>query len=108
AYLEDSDDIRNTPARPVVSLLKSRNAEVRIHDPYIEVLDDLPIEQDFWKAVDGSECLVFITKHSEYFNIDLEKTKDKMKVPIIIDGRNIFNRNQVEKIGFYYKAIGKG
>ena len=33
--LEDSDDIRNTPARPVVSLLKSRNAEVRIHDPYI-------------------------------------------------------------------------
>ncbi len=108
AYLEDSDDIRNTPARPVVSLLKSRNAEVRIHDPYIEVLDDLPIEQDFWKAVDGSECLVFITKHSEYFNIDLEKTKNKMKVPIIIDGRNIFNQKQVEKIGFYYKGIGKG
>ena len=47
AYLENSDDIRNTPARTVISLLKSRNAQVRIHDPYIKELDGLSIEQDF-------------------------------------------------------------
>jgi UDP-N-acetyl-D-mannosaminuronic acid dehydrogenase len=108
AYLEDSDDTRNTPARPVISLLKSRNAQVRLHDPYIEELDGDSVKQDFWEAVNQSDCLVFITKHSQYYKIDLEKLKKKMRLPIIVDGRNIFNQDDIEQLGLYYKGVGKG
>ncbi len=108
AYLEDSDDTRNTPARRVVSLLRSRKANVILHDPYVDHLDDENIEKDFWKAVNKSDCLVFVTKHSEYYEIDLAKLKSVMKTPIIIDGRNIFKKSEMKESNFIYEAIGKG
>ena len=108
AYLEDSDDIRNTPARRVLSLLRSRNAEIILHDPYVERLDEEEIKKDFWEAVDKSDCLVFVTKHSEYYEIDLLRLKSVMKTPIIIDGRNIFTKGKLKEFDFIYEAIGKG
>ena len=108
AYLEDSNDTRNTPARRVVSLLRSRSVNVVLHDPFVDKLDEEDVEKDLWKAIDQSDCLVFVTKHSEYYDIDLSKVKSKMKTPIIIDGRNIFTKNNVESFGFTYEAIGKG
>ncbi len=108
AYLEDSDDTRNTPARRVLSLLRSRNTEVILHDPFVDYLDGEKVESDLWKAIDDSDCLVFVTKHSEYYNLDLEKVKTKMKTPIIIDGRNIFISDEMRILGFTYEAIGKG
>jgi UDP-N-acetyl-D-mannosaminuronic acid dehydrogenase len=108
AYLEDSDDTRNTPARSVISLLKSRNTEIRLHDPYISELDGILIEEDFWKATNQTDCVVLITKHSQYYDIDLPRLKDIMRTPIIIDGRNVFDREKVEKLGFVYGGVGKG
>lgn len=108
AYLENSDDIRNTPARQVLSLLLSRNAEVRLHDPFIDELDDTPVEKDFWKSVNRSDCVVLITKHSQYYDTDLSRLKEMMRTPIIIDGRNVFSQDNVINLGFTYKGIGKG
>lgn len=108
AYLEDSDDIRNTPARHVISLLRSRNAEIRAHDPYIDELDGISIEKDIWKATNQSDCVVIITKHSQYYEINLQRLKELMRTPIIIDGRNVFTQERVKNIGFTYKGVGKG
>ena len=108
AYLENSDDIRNTPAMHVISLLRSRNAEIRAHDPYIDELDGIPIEKDIWKATNQSDCVVIITKHSQYYEIDLQRLKEIMRTPIIIDGRNVFTQESVKNIGFTYKGVGKG
>ncbi len=107
-YLENSDDIRNTPARTVISLLKSRNAEIRLHDPYIDEFDGIPIDKDFWMATNQSDCVVIITKHSQYYEIDLQRLKEIMRTPIIIDGRNVFNQEIVQNMGFTYRGIGKG
>ena len=92
----------------MVSLLRSRNAEVVLHDPFVDFIDEEKVEPDFWKAIDKSDCLVFVTKHSEYYKIDLEEVKRKMRTPIIIDGRNIFDAGNVRNLGFTYEAIGKG
>ncbi len=107
AYLENSDDTRNTPARTVISLLKTRNAEIRLHDPYVEELDGTPVEKDIFKVIKQSDCIVIITKHSQYYEIDLLHLKETMKTPIIIDGRNVFIQEIVKKIGFTYLGIGK-
>ncbi len=108
AYLEDSDDTRNTPARRVLSLLRSRNADVILHDPFVESIDGEKVEPDAQKAIKGSNCLVFVTKHSEYYKLDLSEIQKEMKTPIIIDGRNIFDSSKLRDLGFIYEAIGKG
>jgi UDP-N-acetyl-D-mannosaminuronic acid dehydrogenase len=109
AYLENTDDTRNTPAVPLVVLLNSKGAKVNLHDPYVTQWDlaSGEIEQDIKAAVKDSDCLAFVTKHSEYFDLDLEKIKGLMKTPTIVDGRNIFDQDLVAEKGFEYRCIGK-
>ena len=47
------------------------------------------------------------TLSEEYLNLDLQELKNKMKTPIIIDGRNIYQKEQCEKLGFIFKGVGK-
>ena len=109
AYLEDSDDTRNTPAAVLAAALQSRGATVRLHDPYVRNWDFGPqeIETDIVKAATDSDCLVLVTKHSEYFSLDLDELKKVMKTPIIVDGRNVFDMKTVIDKGFEYRCVGK-
>jgi UDPglucose 6-dehydrogenase len=52
--------------------------------------------------------LLFTTNHREYYNIDLADLKKRVRTPIIIDGRNIFDKKLVEEKGFIYRKIGEG
>ena len=109
AYLENSDDTRNTPAAPLVVLLQSKGAEVKLHDPHVRKWDlaTNAVEDDIDTAVKGSDCLVFVTKHSEYYNLDLDKIKRLMNTHTIVDGRNIFDQVIVAEKGFEYRCVGK-
>ena len=109
AYLENSDDTRNTPAATLVAALMAKGAEVRIHDPYVQTWEFTPHEilRDLLEAAKDSDCLVLVTKHKEYFNMDLDKIKSVMRTPIIVDGRNVFDTEAVLSKGFEYRCIGK-
>ncbi len=108
AYLENSDDTRNTPSLDVIKKLKERGAKVEIHDPFVKKYEGLEIKKDFYDSVKDSEALVFVTAHSEYRKLDHNKIKKLMKAPIIIDGRNIFDKEDMIKKGFIYRGVGKG
>ncbi|TET16061.1 MAG: nucleotide sugar dehydrogenase [Candidatus Thorarchaeota archaeon] len=109
AYLEDSDDTRNTPAAPLIASLQAKGAEVRLHDPFVREWDFGPLEseRDIMKAAKDSDCLVLVTKHAEYFSLDLDKVKKAMRTPIIVDGRNVFDEDVVTSKGFEYRCVGK-
>ncbi len=109
AYLENSDDTRNTPAGPLVLLLQSKGTEVKLHDPYVRDWELAPstIERDIMEAAKGSDCLVLVTKHAEYFNLDLDKLGEVMRTSCIVDGRNVFDQDAVLAKGFEYRCIGK-
>jgi UDP-N-acetyl-D-mannosaminuronic acid dehydrogenase len=109
AYLEDSDDTRNTPAAPLVATLQSRGAKVRLHDPYVKEWEFGPqkVESDIMKAAKGADCLALVTKHSEYFSLDLDSIKKIMRTPSIVDGRNVFDAKKLENKGFEYRCVGK-
>jgi len=109
AYLENSDDARNTPAAPLIASLQAKGATVRLHDPYVLNwdFDSLEIERDIMKSAEGSDCLVLVTKHKEYYSLDLEKMRSTMRTPAIVDGRNVFDREEVESKGFEYRCVGK-
>ncbi len=109
AYLENSDDTRNTPAAPLVGALTAKGAEVRIHDPHVREWEFGPntISSDLNECIKGSDCLVMVTKHREYLNFDFEDIKKKMRTPVVVDGRNVFDRKLLEKLDFEYRAVGK-
>ncbi len=108
AYLEDSDDTRNTPAIPVIEALQERCGSVVAHDPYVRELDGYEMTGDLELALSGADVAVIVTKHKPYYEINLAWLKETMRTPILIDGRDVFDVEAVEAAGFTYRAIGKG
>jgi UDP-N-acetyl-D-mannosaminuronic acid dehydrogenase len=108
AYLEDSDDTRNTPAIPVIDALQEKCASVVAHDPYVRSLDGYELTRDLELALDHADAAVIVTKHKQYYDLDLAWLKGTMRTPVLIDGRNVFDAQSVEEAGFAYRAIGKG
>lgn len=106
SYLENSDDTRNSPAYDIISALKKKGAIVVVHDPYARD-ENMEIERNLNKALLDSDCLILVTAHHQYKNLDLEKVKKIMKTAIIIDGRNVFDKKKAEKLGFIYLGVGK-
>ncbi len=108
AYLEDSDDTRNTPAYSVIRELESRGAEVVAHDPHVRDFPEVELTRELDVALSGADCIAIVTKHKEYFRLDLSKTRQLMRTPLLVDGRNVIDRKKAERAGFHYKGIGKG
>ncbi|OEU52033.1 MAG: hypothetical protein BA872_06475 [Desulfobacterales bacterium C00003060] len=107
AYLEDSDDVRNTPAYDLIRELEAYGAEVVAHDPYVHTFPEAELSRDLEYVVKGADCIVICTKHKQYFKLNLNRLRSLMRTPIIVDGRNVLDRATTEKAGFLYKGIGK-
>jgi UDP-N-acetyl-D-mannosaminuronic acid dehydrogenase len=115
AYKADCDDTRNTPTEKIVNFLKNRyhshNIEYIAHDPWVREKDytETELTSDLNVAVENSDVLLFATNHKQYYSIELDELKKKMKdMPIIIDGRNIFDKKTITGKGFIYRKIGEG
>lgn len=103
AYLENSDDTRNTPSAPLIAYLQDRGAEVVVHDPYVA-----PYTGDWREAVAGADAAVVMVTHDEYRGINLLELKAALRTPILVDGRRVFSQAQVRKVGFIYQGVGQG
>jgi UDP-N-acetyl-D-mannosaminuronic acid dehydrogenase len=106
AFLENSDDPRNTPAEPLYNSLKGECDEITVHDPYIREHEGISLTSNLDEAVRGKDCLILVTRHREYLNLDLDRLKRMMRTPIIIDGRNAFDREECLRRGFTFRGIG--
>ncbi len=114
SYKANTDDVRNTPTEHIVKFLTSKyhshNIVYIAHDPYVKLKDYNLTEftTNFNEAVSEADVLIFTTNHKQYYNIDLDDLKKRLRTPIIIDGRNIFNREKLESKGFIYRKVGEG
>jgi UDPglucose 6-dehydrogenase len=123
-YLENADDTRNTPAAALAKLLLARGAKVVAHDPYVRDADwrreldpqfatrnlelAVPLTSDLWEALDGADCAALVTRHREYQGLNLQRVKDKMNTPAMVDGRNVFAPGDWLEAGVATRAAGKG
>ncbi|HOI71217.1 MAG TPA: nucleotide sugar dehydrogenase [Methanobacterium sp.] len=118
SYKENVGDDRESPSVQLIGELERNQALITIVDPYIQetaiygTLEETElygkVESDVYNALDGAHALVLMTAHDEFRELDFEKIKKLMKLPIIIDGRRIFNPKDLEDMGFYYRGIGRG
>jgi len=102
AYREDTDDYRNSPTLCLVKRLRS---EVAVHDPYIPEHPDVKV-RPLLDTIIGSDCLVVMTKHSTYKELELPCIGSMMRTRVVVDGRNLFNPRECIDEGFVYRGIG--
>jgi UDPglucose 6-dehydrogenase len=106
AFKPQTDDIREAPSLVLLKQLKDRDAEVLVYDP-VAKMEGLDTKSDFYEVIKDAECLVIVTEWPEFKNADLNKLKSLMKSPNIVDGRNVFEKKDMEKAGFNYIAVGR-
>jgi UDP-N-acetyl-D-mannosaminuronic acid dehydrogenase len=107
AYLENSDDTRNSPAFTLLKALEVVGALPVVHDPLVKESNGIIPIDDIKKALTDSDCLVLVTAHDEYKQLDLNEIKKMMRTAIIIDGRNVFDKNECISKGFIYRGVGQ-
>ena len=102
AYLENSDDTRNSPSAVLVKRLCELGAEVTVHDPYVP-----EYQGDLVDMVTGCDAAVVMVRHQVYRAMDLDAVRDALRTPIVIDGRGIFDAARMRTTGFVYWGVGK-
>ncbi|HEY3421271.1 MAG TPA: nucleotide sugar dehydrogenase [Methanomassiliicoccales archaeon] len=107
AFLRDSDDVRESPAIKIIDDLVGE-FELIVHDPFVKNPYKVEMTRDLEAALGGADCAVFVTDHTAYRTLDLQKVKRLMRTPAIVDGRNIFNQNDAQRNGLVYAGVGKG
>ncbi len=108
AFLEDSDDARNTPAFPLYNSLKNMCSDVVVHDPFVREAEGVALTNNLEEALRDKNCVVIVTNHSQYRSIRLEWLKKLLATPVIVDGRNMFDPAECERAGFTYRGVGVG
>jgi len=105
AYKANVDDWRETPALRIIKLVQKKGWQVKIHDPLVK---DFPykLEKDFKKATENSDCLLLLTGHDFYKNINPTEIKN-MRNKNIFDTRHCINKNKWKKIDFKVKVLGR-
>lgn len=108
-----TDDIREAPALVVIRHLLEANAVVRVHDPEAMTNvqrifgSELEYAECELQMLDGVDALVICTEWNEYRNPDLADISKRMRTPVIFDGRNIYQPEDMSAAGFVYYSIGR-
>ncbi len=111
SFKPNTNDTREAPSVTIINKFLELGAEVRIYDPvvkgYPENMDKGAIMAESpYKALDGADLMVLVTEWSEFYDLDFEKIKKSMAGANIIDGRNILDKQKLQKMGFKYTGIG--
>jgi UDPglucose 6-dehydrogenase len=113
AFKPNTDDMREAPSVEVIHLLQSEGAHVRAYDPVAMVnahhyLEHVTLCQDAYEVAQGADALVIVTEWNEFKHLSLPRIKEVMRLPIIVDGRNIYDPDQMAALGFVYRGVGRG
>ena len=116
AFKPSTDDIREAPGLKIMNALLAEGARLRLHDPQAipttkavlpENGDTLVYCEDAYTAAQHAHGLIVLTEWPEYSSLDLRRLRDAMDVPVVIDGRNVFDPAVMTKLGFEYLCIGR-
>ncbi len=113
AFKAGTDDMRESPAIPLIQALLKARAAVRAHDPKaLESAqacfgDAIEYARDPYDAVEDADALVVVTEWLVYRNPDLDRVKRLLRRPLVIDGRNLYEPDRMSALGFEYHGIGR-
>jgi UDPglucose 6-dehydrogenase len=113
AFKPRTDDMRDAPAIPIVNGLLKRGAKVRAFDPEAKATarrvfgKRIQYTNHAYDALSKADALLVVTEWNEFREPDFARIKRLMKQPVIFDGRNIYDPQQIRALGFTYSSIGR-
>ncbi|MDA1196441.1 MAG: UDP-glucose/GDP-mannose dehydrogenase family protein [Nanoarchaeota archaeon] len=112
AFKPKTDDIREAPSITIINQLQEAGATIKAFDPEAEetaktILQNITYTKDPYEAAIDADALIIVTEWNEFRNLDLKKVKELLNAPNIVDGRNIYDPKDMEKLGFNYIGVGR-
>ena len=112
AFKPNTDDMRFAPSITIIRELQKEGATIKAYDPVaIErakmVMPDIEYCSSPYDVAKDVDAIVLVTEWDEFAKMDLNKVKDAMRQPVFIDGRNLFDPDQMKELGFIYHGIGR-
>jgi len=123
AFKPNTDDMREAPSRVIIGELVKRGAQVVAYDPVAmkeaqhclnldfkgnpDGLKKVSMVNDPMMALDGCDALVIVTEWKAFRSPDFDVVKQKLKNPIVFDGRNLYEPSAMEELGIEYQGIGR-
>jgi UDPglucose 6-dehydrogenase len=112
-FKPNTDDLRDAPALDVAERLLAQGANVRAYDPVgmpgVEKLNtNIKMAEDPYKLAEGCDALIVCTEWNEFKQLDMARIHGLMRMPVVVDGRNIYDPDEMDSIGFTYRGIGRG
>ncbi|MCK5054950.1 MAG: UDP-glucose/GDP-mannose dehydrogenase family protein [Anaerolineales bacterium] len=112
-FKPNTDDLRDAPALDIAERLLKDGVKVRAYDPVgmpgaAKLMPAIEMAADPYALAEGSDALVICTEWNEFKQLDLQRIKDLMRSPVVIDGRNIYEPHEMDRLGFTYLAVGRG
>ena len=113
AFKPNTDDIREAPAIDIIRGLLDAGAQLRAYDP--EAIDNMSrlfrgevsFVHNMYEAVEGADAIAVLTEWSVFRMPDFEKIKNILRGAAIFDGRNVYDKEEIRSLGFYYESIGR-
>lgn len=112
SFKPKTDDMRDAPSVVIINELQKLGAEVHAFDPVAErnarqVLSSVHYADTPFGALEGAQCLVIVTEWDLFRELDKDRMKQLMAEPNIVDGRNIYEPEEMRRLGFNYLGIGR-
>ena len=112
SFKPETDDMRESPATDIINELIKRGASVKAYDPVAmpeakHVLPEIEYAVDEYDAITGADMMVIITEWNQFRALDMEKVKQLLKAPKIVDLRNVYEPTDMRELGFEYVGVGR-
>ena len=115
AFKPGTDDVRDAPSLRIVDALLKEGAALRLYDPramdefaaHFPASDAVTYASSPEDAADGADALLVLTEWPEFLDVDLAEVRDRMRAPVIVDGRNMLDPHRVRALGFRYESVGR-
>lgn len=112
AFKANTDDMRDAPAIDIINLLQNDGAKISAFDPKsmeiaAGVLKNVEYKKDAYEVAKGVDLIIILTEWNEFKELNLATLKKSMRNPNIIDGRNLYNPEEMKASGFNYTGIGR-
>ncbi|HEY0071881.1 MAG TPA: UDP-glucose/GDP-mannose dehydrogenase family protein, partial [Chloroflexia bacterium] len=109
----DTDDMRESPSIDIVNGLIELGADVQAYDPIAMEAARKHLDKrvrfctDAYETAAGADALLLITSWNEFKALDMEKIKENMRQPVLLDGRNVYDPLEMRALGFTYAGVGR-
>jgi UDPglucose 6-dehydrogenase len=113
AFKPRTDDMREAPAVPLINGILAAGAAVQAYDPEAMTVareifgSKVTFAENSYGALKGADALAIVTEWNEFREPDFERMKKLLRSPVIFDGRNLYNPDQIRAHGFTYLSMGR-